>query len=77
MTMVGPSRWITERDNYVGAIRVRGDHLKRQVNEAHQRMTSSITARSSPLVLGMEMRRLAIATISSLLMRSTGTRLRH
>src|SRR5215213_2078296 len=36
----------------------------------HQRMTSSMMARSSPLVLGMEMRRLASATISSLFMRS-------
>ena len=35
-------------------------------------MTSSMTARSSPLVLGMEMRRLASATISSLLTRSAG-----
>ena len=40
--------------------------------EEHQRMTSSITARSSPLALGMEMRRLASATIPSLSMRSAG-----
>ena len=40
-------------------------------------MTSSITARSSPLALGMEMRRLASATISSLLTRSTGKHARH
>ena len=33
--------------------------------EEHQRMTSSITARSSPLALGIEMRRLASATIPS------------
>jgi hypothetical protein len=40
--------------------------------EEHQRMTSSMTARSSPLALGIEIRRLASATISSLFTRSTG-----
>src|SRR5215216_433431 len=35
-------------------------------------MTSSITARSSPLALGIEMRRLASATIASLFTRSAG-----